>query len=57
VVKKRCMAEYKDCGVFILSQTRLFVLIETKFPGVYTVLSMSVVLVISGHSFIPLVVN
>lgn len=54
MVKKRCMAEYKDCGVFILSQTRLFVLIETKFPGVYTVLSMSVVLVISGkmHSYL-----
>lgn len=53
------MVEYKDYGVSILSHvpTRLFVLIETEFPGVYTVLSTLVVLGISGHSLIPVVVN
>lgn len=58
MVKKRYVAEYKDCGVSILSHvpTRLFVLIETKFPGVYTVLSTLVALGTSGHSLIPVVV-
>lgn len=41
MVLKRCVAEYKDCGMFILGcvPTKTFVLSERKFTRIYMVCS------------------